>query len=88
MLAIDLLFDCKDDSITLCEIKYTEEPFVLTKDYVKKLEQKMDVFKIQTETKKQLFMTLIAANGVKNFYYAEDMIQEIITLEDLFKDLE
>ncbi len=81
---IDLLFDRKDDSITLCEIKYTEEPFVLTKEYMKKLEQKINIFKAQTQTKKQLFMTLVSANGVKSLYYAEDMIQEVVTLDDLF----
>lgn len=37
---IDLLFDRKDSAITICEIKYSEEPFTLTKDYVEFLKGK------------------------------------------------
>jgi AAA+ ATPase superfamily predicted ATPase len=85
---IDLLFDRKDNSITLCEIKYSEEPFVLTKDYVEMLNRKMRVFKEQTRTHKQLFITIISANGLKNNYYAEDLISGVVTLDDFFKDNE
>lgn len=81
---IDLLFDRSDDAITICEIKYTDEPFVLTKEYVLALKQKLQVFKEQTKTKKQLFLAIISANGIKNNYYAEDFITGIVTLEDFF----
>lgn len=85
---IDLLFDRKDDSITLCEIKYSEEPFVLTKEYVKILNRKINVFKEQTHTRKQLFLAIISANGLKNNYYAEDLISNVVTLDDIFKKTE
>jgi hypothetical protein len=49
---IDLLFDRSDDTITICEIKYTEEPFLLTKEYVDVLQQKIRVFIERTRTKK------------------------------------
>lgn len=81
---IDLLFDRKDDAITLCEIKYTDEPFILTKDYVDVLQRKTTVFKEQTKTKKQLFFAMISASGVRNNYYAEDMLSAVVTLDDLF----
>ena len=83
---IDLLFDRRDDSITLCEIKYTDEPFVLTKDYVKILERKRDVFKMQTQTKKQIFIAMIAAHGLQNNYYAEHLITGTVILDDLFEE--
>lgn len=83
---IDLLFDRKDDAITLCEIKYSDEPFIITKEYVEVLKRKMAVFKEQTRTKKQLFLAFVSVNGVKNNYYAEDMISGIVTLDDFFKD--
>lgn len=82
---IDLLFDRKDNAITICEIKYTNEPFVLTKEYVDVLQRKIAVFKEQTKTKKQIFLALISANGVKNNYYAEDLFSGIVTLDDLFE---
>jgi hypothetical protein len=81
---IDLLFDRNDDAITLCEIKYSDEPFVLTKEYVNVLTRKMTVFKERTRTKKQLFLALITVNGIKNNYYAEEMISGVVVLSDFF----
>ncbi len=81
---IDLLFDRKDDAITLCEIKYTDEPFVLTKAYVDTIHQKIAVFKSRTRTQKQIFVAFISANGVKNNYYADNLITQVVTLQDLF----
>lgn len=81
---IDLLFDRPDDAITLCEIKYTDEPFTLTKDSINNIMQKISVFKERTHTKKQIFIALISANGVKNNYYADELIDHTVTLADLF----
>lgn len=83
---IDLLFDRPDDAITICEIKYTNQPFKLTKDYIDNLQQKINVFKTKTGTRKQIFIVLISANGLKNNYYADDMISQIVTLHDLLED--
>ena len=81
---IDLLFDRQDDAITLCEIKYTDEPFVITKSYVENLQNKIAVFKEQSRTKKQIFMVMIAANGIKNNFYSDEILSGLITLDDLF----
>lgn len=81
---IDLLFDRQDDAITLCEIKYTDEPFVITKSYVENLQNKIAVFKEQSRTKKQIFMVMIAANGIKNNFYSDEILSDLITLHDLF----
>ncbi len=85
---IDLLFDRKDNVITICEIKYTNEPFTLTKDHIEILNRKITIFKEQTRTKKQLFLTLISANGIRNNYYAENLFTGFVTLNDLFKQVE
>jgi AAA+ ATPase superfamily predicted ATPase len=81
---IDLLFDRDDDAITLCEIKYTNEPFAIDKDYARQLQNKLSVFKERTGTKKQLFLTLITANGLRETMYSEELIQGVVTLDDLF----
>lgn len=81
---IDLLFDRNDDAITICEIKYTEKPFTLTKDYMAALKRKLVVFKEQTRSRKQLFLAIISANGVKNNLHTEDNISGVVTLDDLF----
>lgn len=83
---IDLLFDRDDNAITLCEIKYTKEPFVITKAYAEALENKMIVFKKRTGTEKNLFWGLISANGLKENIYAEQLITSTVTLDDLFEE--
>lgn len=84
---IDLLFDRNDDAITLCEIKYKEEAYVITKDYFEVLQRKIKVFKERTQIKKQIFMAMIAANGLKKTDYSEDIISGVVTLDDLFREV-
>ncbi len=83
---IDLLFDRKDKAITLCEIKYSEKPFVLTKEYADILIRKQEIFKTTTRTKKQLFIALISANGLKNTIYADNLLAGVVTLDNLFEE--
>ncbi len=82
---VDLLFDRRDDAITLCEIKYTDKPFVLSKGDAEVLQRKLEVFKERTGTRKQLFLALISANGLKKNFYTEELIQGLVTLDDFFK---
>jgi AAA+ ATPase superfamily predicted ATPase len=82
---IDLLFDREDNAITLCEIKYGEELFTIDKKYAEVLNQRVNIFKEKTRTKKQIFLAMITATGLKQTMYSEDMIQGTVTLNDLFK---
>lgn len=81
---VDLLFDREDDAITLCEIKYTDSPFMVDKEYAQKLRKRIAIFKKKTRTKKQLFLALISANGLTKSMYLEDMVSGMVKLEDLF----
>jgi hypothetical protein len=81
---IDLLLDRDDNAITLCEIKYTSNPFVIDKNFAKNIMQKTDVFQLQTKTKKQIFTALISASGVTKSAWTDDVIQKIVTADDLF----
>jgi uncharacterized protein len=83
---IDLLFDREDDAITLCEIKHTLTPFTIDKAYAKALQEKVTVFKDQTNTSKQVFVSMIASSGIKRNLYADDLISTTVTLDDLFKE--
>lgn len=82
---IDLLFDRYDDAISICEIKYTDKPFTVDKQYADKLKQKIEVFKKVIRTNKQIFLTLISANGIKETIYSKGMINNIVTLDALFE---
>ena len=82
---IDLLFDRDDNSITICEIKYTDKPFIITKEYDQKLNKKIEVFKKITGTQKQFFEAIISANGIKENQYSK-RCDNVVILDDLFKD--
>jgi hypothetical protein len=81
---IDLLFDRDDGSITVCEIKYTKTPFSIDKQCAGQLSQKLKVFKAVTRTKKQIFLSMISASGIKGTLYSEEMLASSIDLEVLF----
>ncbi len=83
---IDLLFDRPDDTITLCEIKYSDCRFAIDKQYAQVLKKKMEIFQQRSKTKKQLFLAMVTTMGLKRTMYSEEMITGEVALDDLFKD--
>lgn len=82
---IDLLFDCDDNSIMICEIKYKTLPFKIDKVEATNLLNKLAVFKEKTKTKKQLLLAIVSANGISKSIYSEDLAVQAVALDDLFK---
>jgi len=80
---IDMLIDRVDNSINLCEIKFSADTYVITKEYAKKLDQKKEVFETRTKTGKQIFITMITTKGVKPNMYSEDLVDSEVILNDL-----
>ena len=81
---IDLLFDRDDHAITICEIKYTDQSYSISKSYAEKLQKKIDVFQEVTRNKKQLFMAMITSSGMKKSIHSNEMIDNVVILDDLF----
>jgi hypothetical protein len=74
----------KDSVISVCEMKFSNDEFVITKDHTEKLKKKMRVFKSESKTRKSLYLTLITTHGAeKNSHYL-GLVQNELTLEDLF----
>lgn len=84
---IDLLFDRPDETITLCEIKCSLNPFSIDKSYAQDLQNKIDVFRKETRTKKQLFLSMITTMGLKPTMYSEEIVANETTLKDLFENV-
>ena len=73
------------DRITnLCEIKYTNKPFVIDFSYEQQLIKKRDVFIEKTGTSQALKIVMISANGLSGTVYTS-YISDVITLDDLFE---
>jgi hypothetical protein len=81
---IDLLIDRQDHCINLCEIKFSANEFVINKRYAEELDNKVKLFRSQTQTKKAIFPTMITTYGVlKNDYYS-GLIQAEVLMGALF----
>lgn len=80
---IDLIIDRADHCINLIEIKFTQQEFVINKDYADKLRIKREAFRDETKTKKSLFITMLTPYGVKQNSYYQEMVQNQILLKDL-----
>lgn len=82
---IDLLFDRGDGIISICEIKFSEQVFVIHKAYAQELKTKIEVFKSRMKTSaKHLFLTIVTTCGVKKNDYYEDLVHSEVLLEDMF----
>ena len=82
---IDMLIDRADRIVNVCEIKFYNSEFTITKEFAMKLRNKLTSFKSFGKNKsKVLFLTMITTFGVKQNPYATEIMQNQITLEDLF----
>ena len=80
---MDLLIDRNDRIINLCEIKWANSEFVITKAYAAELRMKMTLFRHYSQTKKGVFFTFMSTYGVvKNENWG--MIDKELKLDDLF----
>jgi len=81
---IDIVIDRKDDTINLCECKYSNKPYTLTQNDNNDFQRKKDVFLRETGTKKSIHFTMITASGLIHNAYRNEIQAEIV-LDDLFK---
>ncbi|CAN5372749.1 ATP-binding protein [soil metagenome] len=80
---IDLLFDRTDDAVTICEIKYSDSPFIIDKNCAEDLTRLIDVFRTVTRSKKQVFIAMITANGLKQNTYSKELVNAVVSIDDL-----
>lgn len=81
---IDMIIDRGDKAINICEIKFNENPFLITKNYGQELRLKMTAFNHFSKNKKTLFLTLITTGGLVQNGEANALLQSTINLDDLF----
>jgi AAA+ ATPase superfamily predicted ATPase len=82
---IDLVIDRRDRVINLCEIKFSINPYVITKEYAQELAAKTAVFKEQTGTTKSLYLTMITTFGLVDNSYASSMVRNDLDMNILFE---
>lgn len=80
---IDLVIDRNDDVINVCEMKYSKGKYPLDSDEIAKMQNRVDTFQRETETKKSIQLTLITSNGVTSGSDVHN-IHNMLTMDDLF----
>lgn len=81
---IDLVIERNDHTINLCEMKYRQEPFSVTKKYYEEMSNRRELFRKATKSTKALHLTIVTPFGIKDNAQAKE-IQSIVTLDDLYK---
>ena len=80
---IDLVIDRADRVINLCEMKFSEAPYVVSKEYEDKLRERMAMFREATKTRKSLVMTMVTTYGVLRGIHS-GVVQNEVLMDDLF----
>lgn len=80
---IDLIIERADRIIHLCELKFSQEPYALTKDYAEKIRNRAWLFKTKTQTKKSIVNTFVTTFGIGSGRN-HSIIHSEVTMDDLF----
>ncbi|MCB0648007.1 MAG: AAA family ATPase [Saprospiraceae bacterium] len=81
---IDMIIDREDNVINICEIKFSNAPFAITKEYALNLRNKMHSFQQTLTRRKALFLTFITSYGLAENKYEKELVQQSINMEQLF----
>jgi len=81
---IDLLIDRADNCINLCEMRFSNDMYVLTKKDQEALERKERVFRRETQTHKTIFVTMITPYGVVENEQYSGTVQKQVSMNAFF----
>ncbi len=81
---IDLVIDRRDQIINLCEMKYATSEYEITGKYEREMQERKELFRSVTSTRKALHLTMVTTYGIKKNAYS-DSIQSEVRLDDLFR---
>ena len=83
-IQIDLLIDRNDQVINLCEIKFQQSEFIISKSYAEQLQKKIAVFSEISKTKKQIFLTMITTFGTTQNKHSLGLVDNDLKMDVLF----
>lgn len=81
---IDLLIDRADNAISICEVKFYNDEFSLTKEVAGQLRRKRSIFRQLSKTKKQLFLVVVTTFGLRHNKHSLGLIDNSLGMDDLF----
>jgi uncharacterized protein len=82
---IDLLINRSDRTINICELKFSEKEYVISKAYASNLENKKREFINEMSERKNVVSTIISTFGVKKNEHYQKTIDNQLTMDYLFE---
>lgn len=82
---IDMVIERADRIVDMCEIKYTDKPFAISKTYAQELDNKAQVLANKIKKQRSVYLVMITASGLSQNEHSINRINNILTLNDLFK---
>ena len=80
---IDIIIERADRIVNVCEVKYSQEEYELTKEEYDKISKRKTTFIKETGLRHTPWTTMITTQGIATGKYT-DLIQNQVTLDDLF----
>lgn len=80
----DLLIDRQDNTINVCEMKFSESKFLVNKKFAEEIREKIGRFKLQTKTRKTVFFTLITTFGIQQNQHSLEAVNHSFDMNILF----
>ena len=80
---IDMVIERADKITNICEMKCTDQPFVMSREYDIALLKKRDIYREKTASKNALKIVLVSAMGIAGVAHTEH-ISAVVNMDDLF----
>jgi AAA+ ATPase superfamily predicted ATPase len=82
---MDMVIERADKVISLCEMKYTNKPYTMTKDEAEKIDRRKEELAACIPTQKQVLVTIVSNRQPKTNIHYNNLISSNITLDKLFE---
>ena len=79
-LHLDMLISRKDNAINMCEIKFYSDDFVVTKEYFRTMQRRIEMLRTKISPKMSIYSTLITTYGNSNIQYRISFFEEKLSL--------
>jgi hypothetical protein len=83
-MQIDMLIDRADNTINICEVKFYNAQWKITKAESMQMANRRAQFQSDSKTKKALINTVITVYGIQDNHYAQDVVDKAILFDELF----
>ena len=80
---IDMVIERADKFVNICEMKYSISPYSISKSEWGKIQRRLDTAREKLPNR-SILLTMITSQGLKDNEYAQNGVQNILTIEDLF----